>query len=108
MGTGIISSIFGEFKQEPAVAPATAQASKVNAQAIIDAQQKVKDSNTIAGSVSAINGPASGVIGVGNNAQNLILEDQLSTLKQIKEGIDKLGPVLPSNTDFTKQQYPTA
>jgi len=88
--------------------PATAQASKVNAQAIIDAQQKaVKNDNTIAGS-SPINGPASGVIGVGNNAVNLIMEEQLDTLKQIKEGIDKLGPVLPMNTDFTKQQYPTA
>jgi len=91
-------------------APTTAQASKVNAQAIIDAQQKtVKDKNTIASSSgpSAINGPTSGVIGVGNNATNLIMEEQLDTLKQIKEAIDRLGTPGYMNTDFTKQQYPT-
>lgn len=90
--------------------PATAQASKVNADAIIDAQKKtVKNANTIASSSgpSAINGPTSGVIGVGNNATNLIMEEQLDTLKQIKESIDRLGTPGYMNTDFTKQQYPT-
>jgi hypothetical protein len=88
----------------------TAQASKVNAEAIIDAQKKtVKNVNTIASSSgpSAINGPTSGVIGVGNNATNLIMEEQLDTLKQIKEAIDRLGTPGYMNTDFTKQQYPT-
>lgn len=81
-----------------------------NAQAIIDAQQKtVKDKNTIASSSgpSAINGPTSGVIGVGNNATNLIMEEQLDTLKQIKQSIDRLGTPGYMNSDFTKQQYPT-
>jgi hypothetical protein len=99
------------FENKPETATtSTAQASKVNAQAIIDAQQKtVKDKNTIASSSgpSAINGPTSGVIGVGNNATNLIMEEQLDTLKQIKEGIDRLGTPGYMNTDFTKQQYPT-
>jgi len=103
---GLISGTLGTFPTETTTSPTNAQASKVNAQAIIDAQQKtVKNDNTIAGS-SPINGPSSGVIGVGNNAVNLIMEEQLDTLKQIKEGIDRLGPVLPTNTDFTKQQYP--
>jgi hypothetical protein len=89
---------------------ASAQVSKVNADAIIDAQKKtVKNANTIASSSSpsAINGPTSGVIGVGNNATNLIMEEQLDTLKQIKESIDRLGTPGYMNTDFTKQQYPT-
>jgi hypothetical protein len=47
------------------------------------------------------------VIGVGNNATNLIMEEQLDTLKQIKEAIDRLGTPGYMNTDFTKQQYPT-
>ena len=91
------------------VAPANAQSSKVNAQAIIDAQQKtVKNDNTIANSLGASmgNGPTSGVIGVGNNAMSLIMQDQLDTLKQIKESIDRLGTPQGMNTDFTKQQYP--
>jgi hypothetical protein len=79
-------------------------------QAIIDADKKSKkNDNTIASSSgpSAINGPTSGVIGVGNNATNLIMEEQLDTLKQIKEAIDRLGTPGYMNTDFTKQQYPT-
>jgi hypothetical protein len=106
---GSIPAVLGTFQKESAT-PANAQASKVNAQAIIDAQQKtVKDKNTIASSSgpSAINGPTSGVIGVGNNATNLIMEEQLDTLKQIKEAIDRLGTPGYMNTDFTKQQYPT-
>jgi hypothetical protein len=107
---GLISGTLGTFKQETTASPATAQVSKVNAQAIIDAQQKtVKNDNTIANSLGASmsNGPTSGVIGVGNNATNLIMEEQLDTLKQIKEGIDRLGTPGYMNTDFTKQQYPT-
>jgi hypothetical protein len=107
---GLIRGTLGTFPQETGTSPATAQSSKVNAQAIIDAQQKtVKDKNTIASSSgpSAINGPTSGVIGVGNNATNLIMEEQLDTLKQIKESIDRLGTPQGMNTDFTKQQYPT-
>jgi hypothetical protein len=107
---GIIAGTLGTFEKDSTPAPTTAQASKVNAQAIIDAQQKtVKDKNTIASSSgpSAINGPTSGVIGVGNNATNLIMEEQLDTLKQIKESIDRLGTPGYMNTDFTKQQYPT-
>jgi len=106
---GAIPAVLGTFQKESAT-PANAQSSKVNAQAIIDAQQKtVKDKNTIASSSgpSAINGPTSGVIGVGNNATNLIMEEQLDTLKQIKEAIDRLGTPGYMNTDFTKQQYPT-
>ena len=105
---GAAFTTMGENKS--GTAPANADASKVNAQAIIDAQQKtIKDKNTIASSSgpSAINGPTSGVIGVGNNATNLIMEEQLDTLKQIKEGIDRLGTPGYMNTDFTKQQYPT-
>jgi len=105
---GAAFTTMGENKS--GTATENSQASKVNAQAIIDAQQKtIKDKNTIASSSgpSAINGPTSGVIGVGNNATNLIMEEQLDTLKQIKEGIDRLGTPGYMNTDFTKQQYPT-
>ena len=104
-----IPAVLGTFQKESAT-PATAQSSKVNAQAIIDAQQKtVKGDNTIANSLGSSmgNGPTSGVIGVGNNAMSLIMQDQLDTLKQIKEGIDRLGTPGYMNTDFTKQQYPT-
>jgi len=89
----------------------SAQSSKVNAQAIIDAQQKtVKNDNTIANSLGASmgNGPTSGVIGVGNNATFSLMEEQLVTLKEIRDNIDKLGTPQGMNTDFTKQQYPTA
>jgi hypothetical protein len=98
------------FKDE-ASAPAQAQVSKANADAIADASQKnVKNDNTIANSLGASmgNGPTSGVIGVGNNAQFTLMEEQLDALKSIKDAIDRLGPISPMNTDFTKSEYPTA
>jgi len=86
-------------------APALAQVTKAQADAIAASSNKtIKDSNTIGASMG--NGPTSGVIGVGNNAMSLIMQDQLDTLKQIKEGIDRLGTPGYMNTDFTKQQYP--
>ena len=97
-------------KSTSSPAPAVAQVTKAQADAIAESSKKnVKNDNTIASSSgpSAINGPTSGVIGVGNNATNLIMEEQLDTLKQIKEGIDRLGTPGYMNTDFTKQQYPT-
>jgi hypothetical protein len=97
-------------KSTSSSAPAVAQVTKAQADAIATSQAKtVKGNNTIASSSgqSAINGPTSGVIGVGNNAINLIMEEQLDTLKQIKEAIDRLGTPGYMNTDFTKQQYPT-
>ena len=80
------------------------------AQAIIDADQKSKkNENTIANSLGASmgNGPTSGVIGVGNNATFGILEEQLTTLKGIKDGIDRLAPSQAVQTDFTKQEQYT-
>ena len=109
-GGSLISGTLGTFPTETTVAPATAQASKVNAQAIIDAQQKaVKNDNTIANSLGASmgNAPTSGVIGVGNNAQFTLMEEQLTTLKEIRDNIDKLGTPQGMNTDFTKQELPT-
>jgi len=113
-GLGGDTSLFSLMNQDSAVksaygkpAPATAQDSKVNAQAIIDAQQKtVKDNNTIANSLGASmgNGPTSGVIGVGNNAQFSLMEEQLTTLKGIKDGIDRLAPASAVDTDFTKER----
>jgi len=104
---GAIPAVLGTFQKESAT-PANAQASKVNAQAIIDAQQKtVKNDNTIANSLGASmgNGPTSGVIGVGNNAQFTLMEEQLDTLKAIRDSIDKLGTPQGMNTDFTKESY---
>lgn len=66
---------------------------------------KKPDANTMAGSQAQAGG---GVIGVGNNAANLIMEEQLDTLKEIKESIDRLGTPGYMNTDFTKPKYPTA
>lgn len=111
MFEGLIRGTLGTFPQEnTATTPATAQSSKVNAQAIIDAQQKtVKGDNTIANSLGASmgNGPTSGVIGVGNNAQFTLMEEQLDTLKAIRDSIDRLGTPQGMNTDFTKQELPT-
>ena len=117
MGVAGDLSIFSAMNQGEAINsaygksnPATAQSSKVNAQAIIDAQQKtVKNENTIANSLGASmgNGPTSGVIGVGNNATFGILEEQLYTLKGIKDGIDRLAPTT-TQTDFTKQDTITS
>jgi hypothetical protein len=98
----------GENKSGTAIA--NADASKVNAQAIIDVQKKtVKNDNTIANSLGASmgNGPTSGVIGVGNNAQFTVMEQQLDTLKEIRDSIDRLGTPGYQNTDFTKPEYPT-
>ena len=81
-----------------------------NVQAITEADKKSKkNDNTIANSLGASmgNGPTSGVIGVGNNAQFTLMEEQLTTLKGIKEGIDRLGTAPAVNTDFTKQEPPT-
>jgi len=78
-----------------------------NAKAITDIQNKTsKDTNTIANSLGASmgNGPTSGVIGVGNNAQFTLMEEQLTTLKGIKEGIDRLAPSQAVQTDFTKER----
>jgi len=107
-GGSLISGTLGTFPTETTTSPTTAQASKVNAQAIIDAQQKtVKNDNTIANSLGASmgNGPTSGVIGVGNNAQFTLMEEQLDTLKAIRESIDRLGTPQGMNTDFTKESY---
>jgi len=111
-GFGGDVSLFSAINQNDAVksaygksAPTTAQSSKVNAQAIIDAQQKtVKNDNTIANSLGASmgNGPTSGVIGVGNNSTFSLMEEQLTTLKGIKDGIDRLAPAAAVDTDFTK------
>jgi hypothetical protein len=91
-------------------APAVAQVSKAQADAIADGNQKnVKGDNTIANSLGASmgNGPTSGVIGVGNNAQFTVMEQQLDTLKEIRDSIDRLGTPGYMNTDFTKPEYPT-
>ena len=106
---GAAFTTMGENKS--GTAPANADASKVNAKAIIDAQQNaVKNDNTIANSLGASmgNGPTSGVIGVGNNATFSLMEEQLDTLKAIRDSIDKLGTPQGMNTDFTKQELPTA
>ena len=108
MFEGLIQKTLGTFPQETSANPATAQSSKVNAQAIVDAQQKTfKNDNTIANSLGASmgNGPTSGVIGVGNNAQFTLMEEQLDTLKAIRDSIDRLGTPQGMNTDFTKESY---
>ena len=51
------------------------------------------------------NGPTSGVIGVGNNATFTMMEQQLDTLKEIRDSIDRLGTPTGMNTDFTKESY---
>ena len=71
-----------------------------------DLTKEANSNNNISNSIS--NGPTSGVIGVGNNAQFTLMEEQLDALKQIKDAIDRLGPISPMNTDFTKPEYPTA
>jgi hypothetical protein len=117
MGIAGDVSLFSAMNQNDAVnsafgksnAPAVAQVTKAQADAIAASSNKtVKGDNTIANSLGASmgNGPTSGVIGVGNNAMSLIMQDQLDTLKQIKESIDRLGTPQGMNTDFTKQQYP--
>ena len=53
------------------------------------------------------NGPTSGVIGVGNNAQFSLMAEQLDALIQIRDSIDRLGTPQGMNTDFTKQELPT-
>ena len=81
------------------------QKSQEASQAIIDADNKSKkNDNTIANSLGASmgNAPTSGVIGVGNNAIFSLMEEQLTTLKGIKDGIDRLAPAGAVDTDFTK------
>jgi hypothetical protein len=84
------------------------EAKKTDISAIIGKTEK--NDNTIANSLGASmgNGPTSGVIGVGNNAQFGILEEQLTTLKQIKDGIERLAPAQAVQTDFTKQDTLTS
>lgn len=81
-----------------------------NVDAILSVKEKdKKNDNTIANSLGASmgNGPTSGVIGVGNNAQFTLMEEQLDTLKAIRDSIDRLGTPQGINTDFTKQELPT-
>jgi hypothetical protein len=112
MGLGGDTSLVSALNRDAAVksayapAPATALNSKTDAKYLGDAVQKdTKGTNTIANSLGASmgNGPTSGVIGVGNNAQFTLMEEQLTTLKGIKEGIDRLAPAT-TQTDFTKQE----
>jgi hypothetical protein len=118
MGIGGDISIFSAMNQNDAVnsafgksnAPATSQVSKAQADAIAASTQKnIKGDNTIANSLGASmgNGPTSGVIGVGNNATFTLMEEQLTTLKGIKDGIDRLAPAT-TQTDFTKQDTITS
>ena len=104
-----LGSALGPAEKKPAItAPAQAQVSKEQADAIAAANQKnVKGDNTIANSLGASmgNGPTSGVIGVGNNAQFTLMEEQLDTLKAIRDSIDRLGTPQGMNTDFTKESY---
>jgi hypothetical protein len=96
---------------EPTTAPVeTTQKQKEGAKFLAEEVGKnAKKDNTIANSLGASmgNGPTSGVIGVGNNATFGILEEQLSTLKGIKDGIDRLAPSQAVQTDFTKQEQYT-
>jgi hypothetical protein len=96
---------------QPATAPIeTTKAQKEGAKFLAeDIKKNAKDDNTIANSLGASmgNGPTSGVIGVGNNATFGILEEQLITLKGIKDGIDRLAPSQAVQTDFTKQEQYT-
>jgi hypothetical protein len=95
-------------KSTSSPAPAVAQVTKAQADAIAESSNKnAKGNNTIANSLGASmgNGPTSGVIGVGNNAQFTLMEEQLDTLKAIRDSIDKLGMPQGMNTDFTKESY---
>jgi hypothetical protein len=92
------------------VSPSTTQSQKDGAKFLAQETAKtVKGDNTIANSFGASmgNGPTSGVIGVGNNAQFTMMEQQLDTLKEIRDSIDRLGTPGYQNTDFTKPEYPT-
>jgi hypothetical protein len=112
MGMGGDVSLMSAMNRDAAVksaykesAPATALNSKTDAKYLGDAVKKdTKGDNTIANSLGASlgNGPTSGVIGVGNNATFSLMEEQLTTLKGIKDGIDRLAPAAAVDTDFTK------
>jgi hypothetical protein len=111
--TGLVAEQLGitnPFKNEASSnsnASAT-QAQKDGAKFLAkDLTKEAKGDNTIANSLGASmgNGPTSGVIGVGNNATFSLMEEQLDALKDIKDAIDRLGPISPMNTDFTKESY---
>jgi len=113
MGIGGDVSLMSAMNRDDAIksayapAPATALNSKTDAKYLGDAVQKdTKGNNTIANSLGASmgNGPTSGVIGVGNNAQFTMMEQQLDTLKEIRDSIDRLGTPGYMNTDFTKPE----
>jgi hypothetical protein len=104
-----ISNPFAKNTSETA-SPSATQTQKDGAKFLAQENAKtVKGDNTIANSLGASmgNGPTSGVIGVGNNAQFTIMEQQLDTLKEIRDSIDRLGTPGYQNTDFTKPEYPT-
>jgi len=87
--------------------PSATQAQKDGAKFLAQETAKtVKGDNTIANSLGASmgNGPTSGVIGVGNNAQFTMMEQQLDTLKEIRDSIDRLAPASAVDTDFTKER----
>jgi hypothetical protein len=107
-GSSLILAQSQSAENKTSNAPAVAQVTKAQADAIAASSNKsIKDSNTIANSLGASmgNGPTSGVIGVGNNAQFTLMEEQLDTLKAIRDSIDKLGMPQGMNTDFTKESY---
>jgi hypothetical protein len=91
----------GAYTQEELTTAAKAEGARINV------EKEKNKKNTFDGSISGSlgNAPASGVIGVGNNAQLALLDEQLVTLKQIRDGIDALGSPQGMNTDFTKESY---
>jgi hypothetical protein len=113
--TGMVAEMLGisnPFKNTVSTTtPGATQSQKDGAKFLAQETAKtVKNDNTIANSLGASmgNGPTSGVIGVGNNATFSLMEEQLDTLKAIRDSIDKLGTPQGINTDFTKSEYPTA
>jgi len=111
--TGLVGEMMGisnPFKSDTSAtaSPSATQTQKDGAKFLAQETAKtVKDSNTIANSLGASmgNGPTSGVIGVGNNATFSLMEEQLVTLKEIRDNIDRLGTPQGMNTDFTKESY---
>ena len=86
----------------------TKTVSTEQAKAQLDVFKKSQDTSgtkksTISGSFNPENGPTGGVIGVGNNAQTLAMQEQVDLLKQIRDALNRGSSVV--TTDFTKPDF---
>jgi sarcosine oxidase delta subunit len=95
---------FEEWMRKSYSKPEQKSISDQQAKANLDVFKKQNDtSSEKKNTFSPDQGPTGGVIGVGNNAQTLLMAEQVDLLKRIAEAVSRGSSVV--TTDFTKPEF---